>query len=47
VMMTGIFYYFTTDNAPFHFAGSAFFLGGIFMLISFFIAYFFLREKRS
>ncbi len=45
VMMTGIFYYFTTDNAPFHFPGSAFFLGGIFMLISFLIAYFFLRDK--
>jgi len=45
VMMTGIFYYFTTDNAPIHFPGSAFFLGGIFMFISFLIAYFFLREK--
>ena len=45
VMMTGIFYYFTTDNAPFHFPGSAFFLGGIFMFISFMIAFFFLREK--
>jgi len=45
VMMTGVFYYFTTENAPFQFPGSAFFLGGIFMLISFIIAYFFLREK--
>lgn len=45
VMMTGVFYYFTTDSAPFHFPGSAFFLGGIFMLLSFFIVYFLLREK--
>lgn len=45
VMMTGIFYYFTTDEAPFHFPGSSFFLGGIFMFISFLIAYFFLRSK--
>ena len=45
VMMTGIFYYTTTDNAPIHFPGSAFFLGGIFMFISFLIAYFFLREN--
>ena len=44
VMMTGIFYYFTTENAPFHFPGSAFFLGGIFMLISYFLAYFALRD---
>jgi len=35
VMMTGVFYYFTSDGAPFQFAGSSFFLGGIFMLISF------------
>jgi DHA1 family tetracycline resistance protein-like MFS transporter len=39
VMMTGIFYYFTSDNAPIHFPGSAYFLGGIFMFISFLIAY--------
>lgn len=47
VMMTGIFYHFTTEAAPFHFPGSAFFLGGIFMFISFLIAYFFLRNKRN
>ena len=45
VMMTGIFYYFTSDNAPFHFPGSAFFLGGIFMFISYLIVYFFLRMR--
>jgi len=39
VMMTSIFYYFTTDSAPFHFPGAAFFLGGICMAISFFITY--------
>ena len=45
VMMTGIFYYFTTEDAPIHFPGSAFFLGGIFMFISFVIASFFLKES--
>ena len=47
VMMTGIFYYFTTDTAPFHFPGSAFFLGGIFMLISYLIVYYFLRDRKA
>ena len=47
VLMTGVFYYFTTDQAPFHFPGSSFFLGGIFMFISFLIVYFALRKKPS
>ncbi|MBT8233758.1 MAG: TCR/Tet family MFS transporter [Saprospiraceae bacterium] len=47
LIMTGIFYYFTSENAPFQFAGSAFFLGGIFMLISFMITYFLLRDERN
>ncbi|MDF1698630.1 MAG: TCR/Tet family MFS transporter [Saprospiraceae bacterium] len=47
VMMTGIFYYFTTESAPFHFPGSAFFLGGIFMFVSYLVVYYFLREKKA
>lgn len=35
LLMTGIFAYFTSEQAPFKFAGSAFFLGGVFMLVSF------------
>ncbi len=45
VMMTSIFYHFTKDGAVFHFPGSAFFLGGICMMIGFLITYFFLRNK--
>ncbi len=39
VMMTSIFYYFTTGLAPFVFPGAAFFLGGIMMLISMLITW--------
>ena len=45
LIMTGIFYFFTSDNAPFQFAGSSFFLGGIFMLLSFIMTYLLLRKK--
>lgn len=45
-LMTGIFYYFTQDHAPFTFAGSPFFLGGILMTISALIAFIsFKRQK--
>ena len=47
IMMTSIFYYFTKEDAPIHFPGSAFFLGGLFMLSSFLITYFFLRKKSN
>ncbi len=47
IMMTGIFYHFTKDDAPFHFPGSAFFLGGLFMIVSFLITYFLLRKKKE
>ena len=47
IMMTGIFYYFTTDSAPFHFPGSAFFLGAIFLFISYLIVYYFLRDRKA
>lgn len=45
LLMTSTFYYFTSEGAPFQFAGSAFFLGGIFMLLSFFIALYLLVSK--
>ncbi len=38
-IMTGIFYYFTHDNAPFTFPGAPFLLGAILMLISALIGY--------
>ncbi|MFD0994046.1 TCR/Tet family MFS transporter [Tenacibaculum geojense] len=38
-IMTGIFYYFTHDNAPFTFPGAPFLLGAILMLISALVAY--------
>ncbi|MGB4960184.1 MAG: TCR/Tet family MFS transporter [Saprospiraceae bacterium] len=34
IMMTSLFYYFTTELAPFMFPGAAFFMGGILMAIS-------------
>ena len=46
ILMTWIFYYFTTDSAPIYFPGSAFFLGGIFMFVSFLITYFLLRKVK-
>lgn len=45
VMMTSIFYYFTSEKAPIDFPGSAFFLGGILLLTSFFITYWVLRKR--
>jgi DHA1 family tetracycline resistance protein-like MFS transporter len=39
LMMTGIFYYFTTDKAPFVFPGAAFFMGGLLMAASLFISF--------
>jgi len=47
LIMTRIFYYFTSEQAPFQFAGSSFFLGGIFMLLSFVITYFVLKGKND
>jgi DHA1 family tetracycline resistance protein-like MFS transporter len=38
-LMTNVFAYFTTDAAPVHFAGAAFFLGAIFMLIALAVSY--------
>jgi len=39
IMMTSVFYFFTTERAPFVFPGAAFFLGGILMSISFLITW--------
>ena len=45
IMMTQIFFYFTSEQAPIQFAGAPFLLGGILMLISFLIVFFLLRKK--
>lgn len=45
VMMSQIFYFFTTSRAPFVFPGAAFFLGGIFMLVSLIITWRLLLHK--
>lgn len=44
MLMTHIFYLFTSKSAPIVFPGAAFFLGGIFMLISFIITYLLLKD---
>lgn len=47
VMMTSIFAYFTREGGSFHFPGSAFFVGGVCMLIGFLITYFLLRKPKT
>lgn len=48
LIMNNLFEFFTTDKAPFHFAGMPFLLGAFFMLISLWIVYtFFKKEKRA
>lgn len=39
LLMTHLFYYFTKSSAPVHFPGAPFFLGGILMMISAWLAY--------
>ena len=46
-VMSGIFYYFTHDEAPFEFAGAPFVLGGFLMLVSLWIAYFSFKKQKS
>ena len=46
-LMTGIFYYFTKEEAPFTMAGAPFVLGGFLMLLSAYLAFYSLRGKRS
>ncbi len=47
MLMTGLFSYFTSPKAPFHFSGIAFVVGAIFMLASVFIAYKNLNKKET
>jgi len=47
IMMTQIFFYFTSESVDVQFAGAPFFLGGILMLISFLIVFFLLRKKEA
>jgi DHA1 family tetracycline resistance protein-like MFS transporter len=47
VMMTNIFYYFTTDKAPFVFPGAAFFVGGLCMLVSLLISWKLLLKREN
>ena len=44
-VMTGIFYYYTNDDAPFTFAGAPFLLAAILMIISAFMAYFSFKKN--
>jgi len=46
-LMSGIFYYFTHEDAPFQFAGAPFLLGGLLMLLSLAIAYFSFKKQKS
>lgn len=46
-LMTGIFYYFTNDNAGFIFAGAPFLVGGFLMILSTVLAYYSLRKHRE
>lgn len=45
-IMTGIFYYFTTEEAPFEFAGAPFLLATVLMVISAFMAYYTFKNKK-
>jgi DHA1 family tetracycline resistance protein-like MFS transporter len=47
ILMTSLFSYFTKPAAPVRFAGAAFFLGGIFMTISLWLAYKTLRHNKN
>lgn len=46
-IMTGLFSYFTSANAPFQFPGAPFILGSVFMVISALVAYFTLTKEKS
>ena len=46
-IMTGIFYYFTTDEAPFIFSGAPFVLAGFLMVVSSILAYYSLRKNKQ
>ena len=46
-MMTNLFYFFTKDNAPVHFPGVSFLLGGLLMLASAVLAYMALKQRKD
>jgi len=45
--MNNLFYFFTKDNAPVHFPGAPFLLGGVLMLASAFVAYYVLKNEKA
>jgi MFS transporter, DHA1 family, tetracycline resistance protein len=45
LLMTNVFSYFTSKNAPFYYPGSAFLVGSVFMIASAVIAYYALHGK--
>ncbi|MEQ8909729.1 MAG: TCR/Tet family MFS transporter [Vicingaceae bacterium] len=47
LVMTNIFYYFTQDDAPFHFPGSPFVLGAVLILLSFIITFFNFKRREE
>lgn len=47
VLMTSVFYYFTHDQAPFHFPGAPFVLAAFFQLVAVFLSYFSLKKHSS
>ncbi len=44
LIMTGLFYYFTKEDAPMHFPAAPFFLGAIFQIIAIILSYFSLKK---
>lgn len=46
-LMTGLFYTFTRPDAPLHFPGAPFFLAGVLLLISVYVAYVNLHRKQK
>ncbi|WP_445749185.1 TCR/Tet family MFS transporter [Polaribacter sp.] len=46
-LMTGIFYYFTHNDAPFQFAGAPFLLAAFLMIISAFMAFYSFRRNKA
>ncbi len=46
LLMNNLFFFFTKDSAPVHFAGAAFLMGSVFMLSSALVAYFTIHKKQ-
>ena len=47
LLMTGVFYYFTKDDAPFYFPGAPFFVGGILFILGFVLAVITLNKMKE